>query len=1030
MFLSKISVERPVLIIMVFMVFIIFGIMAYMELPLNTMPEMKIPYVSISTVYPGAGPREVETQVSKKIEDAVSTVSMIDNIDSYSMDNVSICVIKFKMGKDVNIANAEVKDKIDAILNQFPTDAKRPLVQKVDINAFPCMDIVLTGNVDGKTLYEIADKKLKDRFSQIDGVASVDLTGGNKRQINVKLNDYTVFENSLSLAQMTQILAMQNMNMPAGQFSKGTQEYSVRLKGEYSDIEQLRNAEVPTAYGTKKLGQIATVTDAQDKVLQRSVYFNVPSMQKYNNVVRLSIVKSSDGNVVKIAEQVRKELPTIQKELPKGMQLTLIRDDSTFTKAALDDTVSNIWMGILLTGLILLLFLHDIRSTLIVAIAMPISIVSTFVFIQAFGYTLNMMTLMAISSSVGVLVTNSIVVLENIFRHKELGNTTKEAAQIGTSEIAVAVLASTLTNIVVFLPIATMHSMVGQVFKEFGVTVVIATMISLVVSFTITPMMASRILPEKVVPTRFGRAFDAIFAKFSCWYETFLKWVLYSKKRALMLLIGVLVIFIASFGLIPSLGSEMMPAMDQGNINVSVELPQGTNLDQTALTLDTITNIISKHKEVKNIITNLGTQGRIDTGTYLASTDVYLLDAKDRKLTTDQMTGVLIQELSSVPNARIKVSGAETFGGGSAPIEFFLKGTDTDKLEQLKTVLVSKLKNIPGLINLDTSTRSGKQELTIVPDRIKMAEVGASVYDLAIALRTSVEGTVSTTYKELGNEYDIKLSMENASIDSPEKLRSLPITIQGKNFVLSQLADVTFAEGVNKITHHDKSKAIQFTAGVATGANLGDVTKLIKKEVDKVQMPSGYSVIMGGDSQMLAETMADMLRTLIIAILLTYMLLAAILESFAQPFLIMMTVPLALIGVFGSMFLAGTTINIFSMMAMIVLVGMVVNNAILMLDYTNLKRKDGFTPHDALLEAGRLKLKPIIMSTLAIVIGMLPMAMGIGSAGKEFRQSMGIVEIGGMIVAAFLTLVVIPSFYFLTTRQKKEDKSIQPEASN
>jgi len=1007
---------------MVFMVFIVFGILAFVGLPLNLMPEFKIPYVSISTVYPGAGPKEVESQVTQKIEDAVATVSQIDNIDSYSMDNVSITVIKFDMGKDVNIANQEVKDKIDAIVSQLPTDAELPTVQKVDINAFPFMELVLSGNTDGRTLYDIADKKLKDRFSQIEGVASVDITGGNKRQINVKMKDRTVYENTISLAQLNQVLAAQNMDMPAGQFEKGTQEYSVRLRGQFQDVNELKQAEVPTAYGVKKLGQIANVEDSQEAVRKRAIYFNVPKMEKYDNVVRLSLTKSADGNVVQIAKEVLKQLPKIQKELPAGVTLNLIRDDSNFIKASVSDTMSNILMGILLTGLILLIFLHDLRSTLIVAIAMPVSIIATFMFIKILGFTNNMMTLMGLSTSVGVLVTNSIVVLENIFRHKDLGNSKMDAAQIGTSEIAIAVLASTLTNIVVFLPIATMSSMVGQVFKEFGITVTIATLFSLAVSFTITPMMASRIIPDVTRPSRFGRAFDGMFDRFGSWYSNALKWLLNSRKHAWRLVIITVVAFIASFGLIPFLGSEMMPTMDQGTINVSVELPQGSNLDQTAKTLDTINDIIAKHKEIKFIVTSLGSQGRIDSATNLASADLQLVDIKERKHTTNEMVGILIKDLSIVPNAIIKVSTASGFGfRNDAPIQFYLKGQDTNKLEEIKGQVVAAIKNTEGLLNLDTSTRSGKSEITIVPNRVKMSEVGATVYDLALALRTSVEGMVTTTYKEAGKEYDINLSMDDASIDSPEKIRNLPVAINGKNYVLSQLADVTFDVGVNKINHHDKSKAIEFTGFVATGSNLGDVTKQIQQQIAKIHMPSGYQISMSGDSEMLADTMKDMMRTFILAILLTYMLLAAILESFAQPVLIMATVPLALIGVFGSMFLTGTTINIFSMMAIIMLVGIVVNNAILILDYVNLKRKEGVSVHDALLESARLKLKPIIMSTLAIVISMVPMAMGIGSSGKEFRQSMGVVSIGGLIVSTFLTLVFIPVLFYLTIRDKKRN---------
>jgi hydrophobic/amphiphilic exporter-1 (mainly G- bacteria), HAE1 family len=1016
MFLSKLSVERPVLITMFILVFIVFGLLAFIDLPLNLMPEFKIPYISISTVYAGAGPREIETQITKVIEDAVTTVSMIDNIQSFSMDNVSISVIKFDMGKDVNVASQEVRDKIDAIVATLPTDSNKPTIQKIDINAFPFLELVLSGDIDGRTLYELADKKVKDRLSQLEGVAKVDLTGGNKRQISIKLKDRTVFENSISLTQLNQILAASNLDMPAGQFTKGTQEYSVRLKGEFQDLEQLRETEIPTQFGVKKLKQIADVEDSQEEVRSRAVFFNTANMKQDNNVVRISVTNNSDGNVVNIAKSIRKLLPELQKELPGGIELNITRDDSGFTESSVNDTISNILMGILLTGLVLFIFLHDWRSTLIVALSMPISIIATFVFMQISGFTLNMMTLMGLSTTVGILVANSIVVLENIFRHKDMGHNRKEAAHTGTSEVAVAVLAATLTNVVVFLPIATMQSMVGQVFREFGLTVTYATIISLIVSFTITPMLASRILPHKVVPTRFGRTFETWFDKISIKYGRVLQWILKSKKRAGLLIITSFMLFIASFGIIPMLGSEMMPQMDQGFVNIQIELPQGSNLEQTAKTLDEITQKISHHKEIKHLVTSIGSQGFIDTGSNLASTTVQLVDAKQRNIKTIDMVDVLIRDLASVPNARIKVSSAEGFGGSNAPIDFYLKGTDTDKLEDLRLNVLDAIRDIPGLINLDTSSRSGKAELTIIPDRVKMAQADATTYDLALALRTSVNGIVLTKYRQQGNEYDINVSLAENSVNSPEKIRNLPITIYGQNYVLSQLAEVTFSQGVNKIIHMDKSKAVEFTGYVATGTTLGDVNREIKSRLSKINFPTGYGITYSGETKEMEEMMRDLIRTLILAILLTYMLLAAVLESFTQPLLIMMTLPLALIGVFGALLITGTTINIISMMAIIMLVGIVVNNAILLLDYANQQRRDGKPTYEALLDAGKHKLKPIIMSTLAIILGMMPMALGMGSAGKEMRQPLGIVSIGGLLLSALLTLIVIPSLYYLTTK--------------
>jgi len=1017
MFLAKLSINRPVMVTMAILVFVVFGVLAYFTLPLNLMPDVKLPYVSVQTIYPGAGPNEVEIQVTKKIEDAIATVGQIDFIQSYSLESFSIVLIAFELGKNVDIANQEVKDKVDAILRELPAAVERPAVQKFDFTTFPFMDLVLSGNLDGRALYELADTRLKDRFAQIEGVAQVSLTGGNKRQISVKMSDRVIYENKISLAQLMQILAAQNMDMPAGTFQRGSQEYSVRLKGEFASLDEIADANIPTASGVKKLRHLAEIEDSHEEVRTRAIYFNVPQQKVDDNIVRLSITKSADGNVVNIAKQVRSQLPGIEQDLPPGVQLSIIRDDSDFIKQAVNDTLSNIWMGILLTGLILFLFLHDLRSTLIVALSMPISIVSTFMFLNIFGFSFNILTLMGLSTAVGILVTNSVVVIENIFRHKDMGNTRKEAADRGTAEIAVAVLASTFTNIVVFLPIATMSSMVGQFFKEFALTVTIATVFSLIMSFTITPMLASLIIPEGRHESRFGLRFDRGFARFASLYQRFLGAVLRSKKRSFGILAIILALLVGSFALIPLVGFELFPNMDQGTATISVELPQGYNLEQTAAVLQQVQERVAKHREVEHLITNLGRISFIDSGTNLAAMDIKLVDRKLRNRKPIELASLLTRDLADIPNARIRVSAIATTGGGDAPVNFFLQGQDNDRLELLKTEVIDRIKDIPGLINLDTSSRSGRPELTLIPKRDQMADIGATVYDLALALRASVEGMVSTQYREAGNQYDIKLSLEEAAVDSPDKIMNLSVVIWGQSYLLSQLADVEFATGTNKVIHYNRYKSIEFSGHVAQNANQGDVISAVNRRLADFQFPPGYEIVWGGESQMLNETLIDMLRTFILAVLLTYMLLAAILESFAQPLLIMATVPLALIGVIISLLLTGMPLNIISMMAVIMLVGIVVNNAILMLDYVNIRRREGMNTHDALLEAGEHKLKPIFMSTLSIIIGMLPMAIGIGSSAREIRQAMGIVSIGGLIVSSFLTLIIIPAFYYLTTKQ-------------
>lgn len=1019
MFLSSLSIKRPIMISMALIVFLIFGILGYFKLALNMMPDVKLGFVTVQTVYPGAGPKEMETQITKKIEDAVATISKIDLVRSYSMESVSIVIIKFDLGKNPDIANQEVKDKVNAILNEFPKDAELPVIEKFDIGAYPIMDIILTGTLGTKELYEIADKKLKDRFSQVEGVAKVDITGGEKREIRVELDNRIVFQNAVSLQQLSRILAAQNMDMPGGRFQQQSQEYSVRLKGELENIEAIKGLEISTKYGVKKLNQIADVKDTGAEVRERSVYFNNLTKIREDQVVLLSITKSADGNTVEMAEAIREELPAIRQELPAGCKLSIVRDDSNFIKSSVEDTLMNIIMGIILTGLVLLFFLHDIRSTIIVALSMPMSILSTFLLLQISGFTLNIMTLMGLSTAVGILVTNSVVVLENIFRHKEMGHRRREAADKGTSEIAVAIIASTLTNIVVFLPIAAMSSLVGQFFKEFALTVTYATIFSLINSFTLTPMLASLILPDtdsKKHPL--GKKLEAMFHSWEAKYKYWLEIILVNKLRCFMVIFVSLFLFASSFFLAAKVGFEFMPTLDEGNINIEVELPQGYNLDETAEVINEIENIIQQHKEVKHILTTLGMLSELDIGVNMAKIGVKLVEVEDRDITSAEAANLLIRELSSIPNVKIRISAASSAGSGEAPVKFYLLGQDIDKLELYKNEVLKKIKDIEGLVNLNTSSRAGKPEITLIPNRKKIADAGLTVYDLALTLRSAVEGLVATRYREGGNEYDIRVVLNNESVDTPEKIGNICVTSPKGIYRLSQFADIRFTEGYSKILHKDKYKSIEFTGHPAPGYPLGDIVNQIRAKTAGIHLSGGYKIDWGGDTKMMEETTVDMLTTFIIAFLLTYMLLAAILESFTQPLMILGSVPLALIGVFLALYITGQTMNTISMMAIVMLLGIVVNNAILLLDYTNILRKQGKDTHAALLEACPTKLKPILMATVAIILGMMPMALGIGSAGVEFRQPMGIVSIGGLILSTILTLVFIPAVYYLTTKSK------------
>lgn len=1020
MFLSTLSIKRPVLTGVIIVGLLFFGLLAYMSLPLNLMPSVDIGVVTVQTVYPGAGPREIEMQVTKKIEDAVSTISGIDYMQSYSMESVSIVVIFFELDVDADIANQEVKDKTAAILNELPDDAQRPVIEKLDFGTEPIMDITLTGNQDLKELREIADKTLKDRLSQIEGVARVEIVGGAEREIRVEFDNRVVFQNSLSLPQLAQILAIHNINMPGGQFEQHGQEYSVRFQGEFASIQDLETLDIPTPFGNKKLGQLARVKDTGSDVRERTIYFDLKGNERNDRVVLLQIVPAPDGNTVEIARSVRKALPVIEGGLPAGSNLTIVNDDSVFIEDTVRDTMMNVILGILLTGLVLLFFLHDLRSTIIVALAMPISIFSSFTLIKAAGFTQNILTLMGLSTSVGILVTNSVVVLENIFRHKQMGHNRIKSADLGTSEIAKAVIASTLTNIVVFVPIAMMSGIIGKFLRELALTVTFATIFSLLVSLTVTPMLASLILPESDKKKHpLGKRLESMFTSWEQFYKKMLSGIFARKVRGILVIAAVFLVFVFSLFIGSRVGFEFFPELDEGSVTIEVELPQGYTLNETARMIQQIEGRVMGRDEVVHILTTLGSLSSLDKGTNMAKINIQLVDTDERELSSRQMASLFIGELSDIPNAKIRVSAISGAGMSSSPIEFYLRGQDNDRLEVYKEELLGTIRDTEGLVNLTTSSRTGKPEITLTPNRIKIAEAGLSVYELAFTLRSAIEGVVATTYRELGNEYDIRVVLQDESVDTPEEIGNIAVASPDGVYRLAHFASVDFTEGYSTILHRDKLRTIQFSGGNAPGYPLGNVVADIQKGIDSMDLPPGYEVTWGGDAEMMQESMLEMLKAFAIALLLLYMLLAAVLENLVQPILILITIPLALIGVFISLFLAGITMNMMSMMAIIMLIGIVVNAAILLLDYTNILRKQGMDARTALLEACPTKLKPIIMSTLAIILGMMPMALGIGSAGAEMRQPLGIVSIGGLIVSAILTLIVIPTLYNLFSRDKR-----------
>lgn len=1019
MVLSDLSIKRPVMMSMILLTLLLFGILGYLELPLTLLPEPNQPYIIVKVIYAGAGPLVVENQVTKKIEDEVASLGQVKSIKSYSLDSAALIQIEFEINKDENIAHQEVREKIDKILNDLPDGAEKPVVEKYKISDRPIMRIIAEGQLEPTALYDLVDKRIKDRIAQVPGVGKVEVLGGEEREIRVEFDKRSVFENNISLAEIGAFLQAANLEMPGGNLQQEGQEFSVRLKGEFPSVQAIEELDIPMNNTVKKLRQIAQVKDGTKEVRERVTFFDGKKQSK--NAVLIEVTRTPTGNTVQAVRAVTKMLPSIEEELGGRVKLIVASEDAKIVQDSVDDATSTIVMGIILTALILFFFLHDWRSTLIVALAMPFSIIPTFMVMRGLGITLNILSLMGLSTASGILVANAVVVLENIFRHKGLGRDRKESARLGTAEVAVAVLASTLTNIVVFLPLANMKGLVGVYLRDFALTIVISTVFSLLISFTLTPLMASLVLPERVKPAgRVSKYLERLFTSWENWYRGLLAKVLKSKKSCLVTVLITIGLMVIAFALFPLVKTEFMPNLDTNKITVEIELPQGYDLDETAKVRAEVERRIRQFREVKSIVANEGRLSEQDQGVHLALLTVDLVDKEDRDLSSEELASQMIQACADIPNAKLRINSVGSTLILGQPIDFYLQGQDMDELERYAEKLLAKLEKIPGLTNINTSTRPGKPEITLEPDRTKMAEAGITIANLATSLRTALEGVVFTQYKEGGNEYDLRVVLKDDSLKSYEDLRNVPVVTRRGVYPISYFADLRFTESYNKIVHRDKYKAIEFTASLLPGYVLGDMTQAINRAVNELELPTGYKIRWSGNAELMEETIREMSFALVLAIILTFILLAATLEKFGQSLLILTTVPLCLIGVLFSLLSTGVTLSAISLLSVIMLVGMVVNNAILILDYANQLQDRGMDLKAALLEACPAKFKAILMSNLAAILGMLPMALGIGASGAEVRQPMGIVTIGGIISATILTLVFIPAVEYGLQRTKEK----------
>jgi HAE1 family hydrophobic/amphiphilic exporter-1 len=1008
--LTRVAILRPLFIAMVVLGLVVLGGVSYTRLGVDLYPNVDFPVTSVVTVYPGAGPETVEQLVTKPIEDAVAGLNGIDYIQSYSSEGVSYVIVVFKQDVNGNSASIDVERKINGLRGTLPQEAQPPSVVKADITSLPVMNIAMSGPVNLGDLYNLANNVVSPELSTVEGVSSVTIVGGLQREIHVRVDENKLRAYGLSILQVNNALASENVDIPGGTLNQGSLDYQVRVNALVQNPQNLQNLVISNGpAGPVYLRDVATVIDTYKEQSQVNLTDGVPSLG-------IQITKQADANTLVTTDGVKAALKSLEKQMPAGVQLRVVTDASTFTRQSLDGVQRTLIEAIILTGLVLLVFLHTWRSTVIVLLAIPTSVIATFAVMYALGFTLNMMSMMALALTVGILVDDSIVVLENIYRHFQLGQTPFAAALEGRSEIGLAAIAITLVDVVVYTPVAFMSGIVGQWFRQFGLVIVAATLFSLFISFTLTPMLASRWLrlsdPNSGSPLAiFGRQWEAGYGWLQRRYSGVLSWSL--RFRWVVVGIGILS-FAAGIGMVASkaIGTDFLPTADQGQFTISVEMPPGTTLAATQSVVKQLDQKLHQIPEVQDTFDAVGVAGGgIVSQPRYASIQVKLVDLSKRKRSVDDVSAEVRSWNGTIPGAKLTLQLPSIVGGAGQPIQVQVQGNDPAYLQKLASQVEDIVRRTPGTVDVTSSSVVGQPEIGVNVDRAKAADLGLTAAQVGTAVRTSIDGQVVTQLQPQGQKaIDVRVLGDRANFQTLQAVRDIPLTTsKGAQVSLGQIADVEQTLGPTQITRRDRERIITIGADVA-GRPLGEVSQDLQQQVDALQLQPGTTIKLGGDTQQQVETFGQLFQALGLSILLMYMLMVALYESLLYPFIIMLSLPLAVVGAIGGLWATHNTLNMMSMIGLIMLTGLVGKNAILLVDYTNTLRKRGMARNEALLEAGPVRLRPILMTTASMVAAMLPSALRLGE-GSELRAPMAVVVIGGLLTSTLLTLVFIPAVY-------------------
>ena len=951
----KASIYKPITMLMVILTVVVFGIYTYRMMVVDLLPKFEVPVVTAVIVYSGANPEEIETTVIKPVEDAVELVDGIDFVQAICMENYGILIAMFNMGTNVDVAANDVRAKIEQTAATFPDAVEAPIISKLDINAQAIMSFSFTGPVSSTELRRKAEDEIEPLLTSVSGVASVDIFGGTTREISIELDKEQLMARGVDISTIMGVFQASNINYPVGEVRGARKNTSVRTAGKFENLDQMRDMDIPTATGVIKLGEIAKVKDTVKTVTSASRYNGI-------NSVSLDIKKRSDANVVDVAKGTLARVEQINSTLPEGFKIHLIYDKSEAIQESVDNVIQNILLAIVLTSVLLLLFLGKLSTTLIAALTMPISVIGAFTFMYFADFGINMMSLMALSSAVGLLVTNSIVVLENINSKLQDGLDPKEAAYKGTSEIMVAIMASTLTNVCVFVPIAFMKSIVGIFFKTYGMTMVFATF----------PMILNGIRFVYLKTLGFCLSVPGFFAQ--------------------LLGMGALLAFVAFMGF-NFLSVELMPKQDQGQILISVEMPIGTNIETT----DSVTRIIeSRIKDIPDMERYNATVGGENgfTGTNTSKIRLKLFKrGEGRDRSSDEMS-----------NGQ----------GGDVVLE--VNSLVVDSALKAAEIVMNRIQDIPGVVDVKLSYEAGKPEIKLIPNRQALADYGVALQSVAVMNYIAVSGLETSTFTEDGEEYKVYVRMEEKDRKDHADIEDLPLLTPKGYVPASTLFDIVDGAGPTKIERKRKRNHVDVYMNLLPGHTTGEIMDSIKVITDsmKDEVPDGITFSFGGNADMQNDMVEEFIAAILMAILLTYILLVALLESFLQPFIIMFTIPMGAIGVILALVFTNTSLSMVSLMAIVMLIGVVVNNAILLLDEANrLLRSGAMGRRSAMLTAAKEKFQAIVLATFASIVAQMPLALAIGGDVAKMNQPMGIACVGGLAVSAFLTMYLIPTAFWL-----------------